>query len=50
METFLRFLYEFLGQFFKGFILVFNAIIEGVKSLFDFSSYLEILNFYKEVL
>lgn len=48
METFLRFLYEFLGQFFKGFILVFNAIIEGVKSLFDFSSYLEILNFYKE--
>ena len=48
METFLRFLYEFLGQFFKGFILVFNAIIEGVKSLFDFSSYLEILNFYKD--
>lgn len=48
METFLRFLYEFLGQFFKGFILVFNAIIEGVKSLFDLSSYLEILNFYKE--
>lgn len=48
METFLRFLYEFLGQFFKGFILVFNAIIEGIKSLFDFSSYLEILNFYKE--
>ena len=48
METFLRFLYEFLGQFFKGFILIFNAIIEGVKSLFDFSSYLEILNFYKE--
>ncbi len=48
METFLRFLYEFLGQFFKGFILVFNAIIEGVKSLFDFSSYLEILNFYKK--
>ena len=48
METFLRFLYEFLGQFFKGFILVFNAIIEGVKSLFDFSSYLEILSFYKE--
>ena len=48
METFLRFLYEFLGQFFKGFLLVFNAIIEGVKSLFDFSSYLEILNFYKD--
>ena len=48
MDTFLRFLYEFLGQFFKGFIIVFQAVIECFKNLFNFRAYLDILNFYKE--
>ena len=48
MDTFLRFLYEFLGQFFEGFILVFKAIIAGIGSIFNFRAYLDILNFYKE--
>ncbi len=48
METFLRFLYEFLGQFFSGFLLIFRAIVEGVAKIFDFGAYLDIINFYKE--
>ena len=48
MDTLLRFLYEFLGQFFSGFILICKAVIEGVINIFDFKSYLQILNFYKE--
>ena len=48
MDTFLRFLYEFLGQFFGGFIIVAKAIGTAVVQIFDFRSYLKIINFYKK--
>ena len=48
MDTLFRFLYEFLGQFFSGFILILKAVWEGIKNIFNFNAYLEILNFYKD--
>ncbi len=48
MDTFLRFLYEFLGQFFGGFLTIATAIADAVMQIFDFRSYLKILNFYKD--
>ena len=47
METFTRFLYDFLGQFFSGVGTMFSGIGQGFKRIFDFSSYTNILNNYK---
>ena len=47
MDTFFRFLYEILSQFFIGFITVIKAIGLGFKQLFDINSYISIINFYK---
>ncbi len=48
MNTFFRFLYEFLLQFFKGFITIIKGIINGIKEVFTISNYIKIINFYKE--
>ncbi len=48
MDTFLRFLYEFLGQFFGGFLTIANALAEAIMQIFDFRGYLKIFNFYKD--
>jgi hypothetical protein len=48
MDTFFRFLYEFLLQFFGGFSLLFNGFINCVKQMFDILAYVKIINFYKE--
>ena len=48
MNTFFRFLYEFLLQFFKGFITIIKGIINGVKELFTISNYIKVINFYKD--
>ena len=48
METFSRFMYEFLTQFFSGFLIIIRSIGEGVGKIFDINSYKEIINFYKD--
>ncbi len=48
MDTFLRFLYEFLLQFFGGFSLIFKGFVSGAKQMFDVLSYVKIINFYKD--
>ena len=48
MDTYLRFLYEFLMQFFSGIQIVFKGIIEGISKSFDIKSYIEVINFYKQ--
>ena len=35
MDTFLRFLYEFLSQFFDGVKFILKGIYEGFKSIFN---------------
>lgn len=48
METLTRFLYEFLSQFFSGIRIIFEGIIEGVKSTFNIQEYMYILSEYKQ--
>lgn len=47
MDTFFRFLYEFLLQAFSGIIMMFKGIFDGIVKLFNVKSYIEIVNFYK---
>ena len=47
MSTFLRFLYEFLSQFFSGFIIFLNGIVDGAKATFYIKKYISIINDYK---
>ena len=48
MDTFLRFLYEFLMQFFGGVELILMGFINGVKQVFNIKNYIKVVNFYKE--
>lgn len=48
MDTFFRFLYEFLEQFFNSFILMFRGFINGIINMFNIKEYIAIINFYKE--
>src|SRR5574344_162364 len=47
MDTLIRFLYEFLNQFFMGFITAFLGIINGFKQTFNIPAYIGIINDYK---
>ena len=47
MDTFTRFLYEFLTQFFSGFVTMLNGFGKGVKQIFDIQSYQNILEEYQ---
>ena len=47
METFTRFLYEFLSQFFSGIITIFSGLGKGITQLFNISEYTNIVNNYK---
>ena len=48
MDTFLRFIYEFLGQFFGGFLTLIKGIGNAAMQIFDVREYLKIINFYKD--
>ncbi|MBR3161155.1 MAG: hypothetical protein IKF19_00285 [Bacilli bacterium] len=48
MDTFLRFLYEFLMQFFGGVELILMGLINGIKQVFNIKSYIKVINFYKD--
>ena len=47
MDTFFRFVYEFLLQFFSPIIGVITSLISGIGDMFNFSAYVKIVNFYK---
>ena len=42
METFTKFLYDFLGQFLAVFILVIQGFFRGIKATFNIPAYVEI--------
>ena len=48
METFTKFLYDFLGQFFSGLFTIIDGIGKGIGRIFDFGSYTNIINNYKQ--
>lgn len=47
METFTRFLYEFLSQIFSGITTMFQGIGKGLGQLFNLESYRDIIDNYK---
>ena len=47
MDTFFRFLYEFLLHAFSSIAIVCQGLFKGISSLFDIKSYIEVINFYK---
>ena len=47
MSTFLRFLYEFLSQFFNGVKYIVLGIFNGFKSIFDIPAYIKVVSEYK---
>ena len=48
MDTFFRFLYEFLSLFFQGFFHIFVEIYHGFLKMFNFKGYVEVLKNYKD--
>ncbi len=50
METYGRFLFEFLNQFFSGFIDIIKGFISGIKNIFNIPQYSEIIGQYKDEL
>ena len=48
MDTYLRFLYEFLMQFFAGIELIIKGLFNGIIKIFDVKSYIKVINFYKQ--
>ena len=47
IDTFFRFLYEFLLQAFSGVWIILKGIFDGIVTIFNVKSYIEIVNFYK---
>ena len=47
MDTFFRFLYEFLSQFFNGVKYIAVGLFNGVVSMFNIPEYIKIVNEYK---
>ena len=47
MDTFMRFFYDFLSQFFSGVIAIFSGIVDGFVKIFNIPEYIKIINFYK---
>ena len=47
MSTFLRFLYEFLSQFFNGLLHIVKGIFNGFVMMFNIPEYVRIINDYK---
>ena len=48
MNTFLKFLYELLQQFFIGFITMGKGIFTGILEIVNIKEYISIINFYKQ--
>ena len=47
MDTFFRFLYEFLMQFFSGVQILFKGIWDGCKQAFNIKNYVEVVHRFK---
>ena len=47
MDTFIRFLYEFMSVFFTGLLTMFKGLINGFIQLFNFSEYAYVVEFYR---
>ena len=46
MDGFFRFLFDFLSQFFNGFKLIFQGIVNGFVTIFNIPEYIKIVRDY----
>ena len=49
MNTYTRFLYEFLSQFFLGFKNIFMGLFNGIKEIFNFPEYKSLIDHYRSI-
>ena len=49
MDTYVRFLYEFLDAFFAGLKTIVLGLINGIKQLFDIPAYIHLIKEYKHM-
>ena len=47
MDTYFRFLFEFLSVFFNGVGMIFNGIVKGVAQIFNIKAYRYVIEFYR---
>lgn len=47
MDTYVRFLYEFMSVFFNGLLMIIKGFINGITQMFNFNQYMFVVNFYK---
>ena len=48
MDTFVRFLFEFMSVFFSGIGMIFSGIFNGIVQIFNISEYLYVIEFYRK--
>ena len=48
MNTFLRFVYEFISIFFDGFLHIFKNLFKGIGMMFNFKEYGSVIDSYKD--
>ena len=47
MDTYVRFLYEFLNAFFTGLKTIFWGFVNGIKQIFDIPAYIHLIKEYR---
>ena len=47
METFFKFLYDFLSQFYNGILDIVMGFLNGIAKIFNLKAYISIIDFYK---
>ncbi len=47
MDTYVKFLYEFLNEFFSGLKTILFGIVNGIKQIFDIPNYIHLIKEYK---
>lgn len=49
MDTFVRFLYEFINQTVSGILMIFKGLVDGIKQMFNVKQYVEVFrNYYAD--
>ena len=47
MNTYVRFLFEFMSVFFNGIGMIVGGFFKGIIQMFNISEYLYVIDFYK---
>ena len=48
MDTYIRFLFEFMSVFFSGLITIVMGFFNGIVQMFNIPEYLNVIDFYRK--